>query len=247
MRTITKNQDTPLFTFDEGAENINGRYIRGTHVIENGVVLLILCLILLLILVSLCIAALINWEYFTSEGFRANSARSGFLYARAAGVLIMPVAIMGALFFPYVIVILILHLWPDGKGWTVKDNALTKWRAKVRNSENELNRQIRLFYFSTITRYSMPVDVFEDKFAVYLPGGKQDVLYEEMYKAFIYRDLFVFRAYQDEKSWDIIIDLRGKDKQTQKDFRLFMKEKFVEFRKTYVHEPWVKRSPFSQY
>jgi len=99
---------------------------------------------------------------------------------------------------------------------------------------------MRLFYFNTLSRYSMKVDVFDDRFIVYLPGTSKDVAYKEMYKTFLYRNLYVLRARQDEKSWDIIIDLRELDSKKKREFMAFMKEKQKEFLdKTLVDEPWV--------
>ncbi len=34
---ISEKQNDPLFVFEEGKENINGRYIRGTQVREVGI------------------------------------------------------------------------------------------------------------------------------------------------------------------------------------------------------------------
>jgi len=247
---MTSERDTvedkePLFTFQEGKENINGRYLRATYVKQKGIALYIANCIMCLAMLIFSIFILLNWQHFTLEAVLSNLDVEPF--RSGVAVLAIPIAIFSLFFFSLLIAMMVCMRWPDGKGWSARDNAFAKWCGKPRKGKTGKDLKEWHYYFKTYRRYSMPVDVFEDKFAVYLPGGRQYVPYTAMYRSFVYKDLFVVRAYQKGKFWDIIIDLRGYDPKKEKEFSAFMKSKYKEFlNRDELVEPWIRSSIFDK-
>ena len=241
------NENTNLvYSFSEGEENIDGRYIRATHVREKGLAGYIICCMLFVIILVVYILILLNWQRFTFAAMWPAAASAG-AFASFASVFAIPLGIFSVFFFPPMIVMTFFIIWPDGKGWSARNYAFAKWYGRLRSYQKDNDKEVRFYYFNTYMRTSMPVDVFDDRFEVYLPGGRMEVPYSQMYKTFIYRDLYIVRAFQKGKSWDIIIDLRSMGEELEKSFKTFMKTKKSEFLYAdKVDEPWIKSSIFDR-
>ena len=57
-----ENNTIPAFSFSEGMDNINGRYLRATQVREAGIGIIVAGILLFVATWAFFIGVLVNWE-----------------------------------------------------------------------------------------------------------------------------------------------------------------------------------------